>query len=196
MVVDGQEHERQRFEHLVLERPRPKPVVTGRRIKRKAAVAPVLAPDIEARVALREDWRGMAGTPDTYAHVAEQNARAGALARLVATGAIDAHQLAAAEEIALAYSRTVSDVAVRTAAWQVRYSVGRSGDMAAVEGIHSAILDLAYTRWRAAAGPHAAMLLAMIVDDIGVTIAARNYRMSNRRARAILIAALDRWRRV
>lgn len=178
--------------------PRPKPPTTKRRSKRKGPPAPpTLAPGIEGRVALRERWsHKREGTPETHEQAAAEAARPGALARLHATGAIDAHQLAAAQEILLAHQRTVADVAVRTASWEKRFSAGRRGDLAAIEGIGAALLDRAYTRWRAAIAPHAAVLLAIVVDDVGVTIAARRWRLSNRRATALLVAALDRWRRV
>ncbi|WP_394652347.1 hypothetical protein [uncultured Sphingomonas sp.] len=195
MTITIVEMERQRVAHLVLGEPRPKPTVTGRRSKRKPTAAPPrLAPGIEERVALREEWRGIEGTPETLQHAHEQRSRPGALARLVATGAIDLHQLAAAEEIALAYSRTVADVAVRTADYSRALSGGRRRD-AAGEGIAAAFLDIAYTAWRQTVAPHAPMLLEIIVDDVAITAAAAKYRMSNRRARQTLIVSLDRWRR-
>lgn len=195
MTTVMSEHERQRIQHLVLGKPRPKVKASPRRSKRKPmAPPPLLAPGIEERVALREEWRGIEGTPETLQHAAIERSRPGALARLVATGAIDAHQLAAAEEIALAYTRTVADVAVRTASWSRGLSGGRRGS-AASEGVAAAFLDLTYTAWREAVGAHAAMLLAIIVDDLPVTAAARRWRMSNRRAVGVLSTSLDRWRR-
>lgn len=182
----------------MLGQPRPKTKAAGRRSKRAKVIAPVtLTPDVESQMRLRERWSHKAqGTPETHEHAAQVAKRPGALARLLASGAIDAHQLAAAEEIALAYERTVSEVTARTAAWKVRCSGGRRGELGAIEGVAAVKLDLAYSAWRRDAGVHAPMLLAMIVDDVGVTVAARRYRMSTRRARAVLVAALDRWRRV
>lgn len=205
MAIETTVYEQQRVTHLVLGQARPAPPVlkkpkgmmkgawkTERR--RLLDAGAQLEPGIEEQVALREEWRGIEGTPQTLRHVQAQNSRPGALARLVSTGALDTHQLAAAEEIALAYARTVADVSVRTANYERGLSGGRRKD-AAGESIAAAYLDLAYTQWRAAVAPHAAMLLAIIVDDVAVTIAAQRYRMSARRARGILILALDRWRR-
>lgn len=189
----AQERERQRVAHLVLGQPRPKPKTHARRSKRKPPAVVLLAPGIEERVALREAWsHKAAGTPETHEHHAIHALREGALARLHLSGAIDAHQLAASQDIALAHARTVAEVAVRTAQWEKRFSSGRSGD-GAIEGIGAALLDRDYTAWRAAVAPHAAMLLAIIVDDMALTAAARHFRLSNRRARTLLIAALDRW---
>jgi hypothetical protein len=199
--------ERQRIAHLVMGAPRPAPSLAGltrpkdmpkaawkveRRRLREAGVE--LAPGIEERVALREEWRGIEGTPETLEHAHQQNSRPGALMRLVSSGAIDAHQLAAAEQIQLAYQRTVADVSVRTANYE-RGTGGSHRKDPACEGIAAALLDRAYTRWRTGMGTHAAMLLSIIVDDVAVTVAARQHRLSTRRARAILIQALDSWRR-
>ncbi|MEZ0495148.1 hypothetical protein ACAX61_02465 [Sphingomonas sp. IW22] len=198
--LSAAEIEAQRVAHLVLGRPRPKP---GRNRSRKGRAEPVrLAPGIEEAVQLRERWSHKAqGTPETHEHFArallrEKKAgeRDGSIARLVATGAIDAHQLAAAQEIAAAHEAIVAEVAVRTAKLEPRGTGG--GPLAASAApIAAVIRERAYTRWREAVGPHAAMLLAIIVDDMALTHAARRWRLSNRRARSILIAALDRWRR-
>lgn len=193
-AVSPEEYERQRVEHLVFEHPRPKP---GRKKARKGKVAPVvrLAPGIEEAVRLREEYSHKAqGTPQTHHHAAATARREGALVRLVATGAIDAHQLAAAQEIALAYEATVADVSVRIANYELRGSGG--GPLAAsAEPIAAVIRDRAYNAWRDAVRPHGQMLLAIIVDDMALTTAARRWRLSNRRARSVLVNALDRWRR-
>ncbi|MEE2917171.1 MAG: hypothetical protein VYB32_08890 [Pseudomonadota bacterium] len=204
-MFTASEREAQRVAHLVLDAPRPAPALPSKpkgvskqewkaqkEILRERGKR--LAPGIEERVALREEWRGKAGTPETLEFAARSARREGALARLHATGAIDAHQLAAAERIATAHAQTVADVAVRTAKLEPR-STGGGPDAASAERIGRVILERQYTAWRAAVAPHAAMLLAIIVDDMGVTVAARRWRLSNRRARGILIAALDRWGR-
>lgn len=198
------ERERQRIAHLVLGAPRPPAILPKRppdvskqewkarrdRLRRQGAQ---LAPGIEERVALREAWRGIEGTPETKEHAARVAGREGSLARLVRSGALDRHQLAAAEEISTAYDLITADVAVRTA--KLERGTGGGPDAAAAVPLRRVILERAYTEWRANVAPHADMLLAVIVDDIGLTIAARRWRMSNRRARTVLTLALDRWRR-
>ncbi len=188
------DRERQRFEHLVLGRPRPKP---GRNKARKGKVAPIvrLAPGIEEIVQQREEWAGLQGTPQTRAYVATEQRREGSLARLVATGALDIHQLAAAQEIVEAYRSVTADVAVRTANLEPRCS-GGGPDAASAALIGAVLREQAYGRWRAAIGSDGPMLLAIIVDDMALTAAARRWRKSNRTTRAILIRALDGWRRV
>lgn len=193
-IVCPIERERQRVAHLVLGRPRPKP---SRNRVRKGKVAPIvrLAPGIEEQVQLREAYSHKAqGTPQTHAHAEAAARRVGSLARLVESGAIDAHQLAAAQQIAEAFEATVADVSVRIANYEVRGTGG--GPLAAsAEPIAAVIRDRAYSDWRVAVGAHVQMLLAIIVDDMALTTAARRWRMSNRRARGVLVTALDRWRR-
>jgi hypothetical protein len=188
------EREQQRVAHLVLGAPRPRPGANRLR-KGKVPASIPLAPGIEERVALRERWSQKAqGTPETHEHAAAEAKRDGALARLVQTGAIDGHQLAAAEKIQEAYHSIVADVAVRTAKLEPRGS-GGGPDAASAERISAVIRERNYTQWRERVGPYGAMLLAIIVDDMGLTAAARRWRLSNRRARAILVAALDCWGR-
>lgn len=188
------ERERQRVTHLVLGAPRPKPGA-NRRKKGKAPAKIALAPGIEEAVELRERWSHKAnGTAATHEHAAAEARREGSLARLHKSGAIDAHQLAAADGIREAYQLVVADVSVRTAKLEPR-STGGGPDAASAEPIRTVIAERAYSRWREAMGPNGPMLLAIIVDDVALTIAARRWRVSNRRARAILVNALDSWRR-
>ncbi len=142
------ERERQRFAHLVVGSPRPKP---GRNRARKGKVVPVvrLADGIEEAVQLRERWSQKAnGTAQTHEHAAAEARREGALARLVATGALDLHQLAAAQEIAAAHEAITADVAVRTAKYEPR-GTGGGPDAASAERVAAVLREAAYSRWRA-----------------------------------------------
>lgn len=196
-IVSRETRERQRVAFLVLGALRPRlPKTVGKRSKKRPAAPVLLAPDIEARVAQRERWsHKVNATPETLDHALAESRREGAVARLVKTGALDAHQLAAAEMIRAAFDATVADVAVRTARWTGRSS-GAGPNSAAEEKYGQVMLQQAYSRWRAAAGADARMLLSIIIDDVGLVAAARIARMSNRRALAILVRALDGWRRV
>lgn len=189
------EREQQRVAHLVLGAPRPRAKVTAKRKKTKAARPIALAAGVEESVALRERWSHKAeGTPETHEKHAIASTREGCLARLHRSGAIDAHQLAAAERINAAHQLMIADVAVRTAKLERRGS-GGGADAASAERLGAVILERNYTAWRAAAGPHVAMLLAIIVDDMALTAAARRWRLSDRRARRVLTDSLDRWGR-
>ncbi len=189
------EREQQRIAHLVLGAPRPRRKVTSKRKKTKAPIV-LLAPGIEERVRLREDWSHKQGTPETHAHAhaAAIAALDGSLARLQRSGAIDAHQAAAAELILAAHERITADVAVRTAKLEPRGS-GGGANAASAERIAAVILERRYTEWRDSVGSYAAMMLAIIVDGMALGAAARRWRMSDRRARALLVAALNQWGR-
>lgn len=191
--ISSEEREQQRVTHLVLGVPRPKPKVASKQRRTKVVQFVPLAPGVEESVQLRERWSHKAvGTPETHEHAHAAARREGALARLVATSVLNAHHLAAAEEIEKAYRAVTADVAVRTAKLEPRGSGG--GPLAAsVERIGAVLLERAYSAWREAVHPHGVMLLSIIIDDVGVTIAAREARMSNRRARGLLVDALDRW---
>lgn len=192
-TYSADDREQQRIAHLVLGAPRPRRKATAKRKKAKAPIVQ-LAPGIEERVQLRERWSHKQGTPETHEHVDRALRREGSLARLHRSGAIDHHQLAAAERVVAAHEQVTADVAVRTAKLSPRGS-GGGPDAASAERIGAIILERSYTAWRAAVAPHLAMLLAIIVDDVALTDAARRWRMSNRRARTVLIAGLDRWGR-
>jgi hypothetical protein len=198
--VELSEYERQRVEHLVLERPRPRPTKVPRRRRggrRSAASEPMaLMPGIEERVALRERWSHKAqGTPETHEHVDTVVRRAGSLARLYATGTIDADQLAAAQEIVETYEAIAAAVSVRSSFTGQRVDAGFRPELAGVEAGGRALRELTYDRWRGAI-ELPAMVLTMVVDDIGLTIAARRWRVSDRRARAVLVDALEGWVRL
>jgi len=187
------EREQQRITHLVLGAPRPRRKLTSKRKKTKAPIIR-LAPGIEERVQLREDWSHKQGTPETHARAAAAAKIDGTLARLQRSGAIDAHQAAAAELIVAAHERITADVAVRTARLEPRGS-GGGANAAAAERIAAVILERRYTDWRARVGPFAAMMLAIIVDGMALGAAARRWRKSDRCARRLLVDALDQWGR-
>lgn len=139
------------------------------------------------------------GTPETHAHAARRNE--GPLARLYGTGAIDVHQLQAAADIAAVAARIAAGVQVRTASFEGR--VDRSEDGTFHEALGQVRREVAYGQWRDAL-PTARRLavLEMIVGDarcdgpIAYTIVAVRHRMGARRAKAMLIDALDLWLRM
>ena len=186
------DRERQRFEHLVLGRHRPKATRT-RKTRRSASAIVMLEPGIEERVQLRERWSHKAqGTPETHEHADRARQRPGSLARLYATGTIDADQLAAADEIAAAYRSITAGVAIKTASLEARIDGGVHG-RAEAQALGAVYADFAYNWWRSAIGSSAEALLAIIVHDVGLTIVARRYGLSMPRARRMLIEALDLW---
>lgn len=203
--IDCAERERQRIAHLVLGQPRPAPTIPKKpagisKQEWKASKAALreagrkLAPGIEEAVAVREVWAGKQGTPETLEHAETVRTRQGALARLYATGVIDVHQLEAAAEIAGVYEQICRGVSVRAADYGTRVDSSRHGD-GFYEALGAVRREMAYTRWRATAGRFGPMaaIMDMIIGDVGVTIAAQRHRMHVRRAKRILIDALDHW---
>ncbi len=195
------QRERQRFELLVLGAPRPKVkrMVGKRAGRRKPQLREVpleLDPEIESAVALREKWSHKnQGTPQTHEH----NARTqqGALARLCLSGGIDGEQLASAEEIAAIAEHIAQDVTVSSASLEARVDQSRSGDGTFFERLGQVRREVAYTRWRAEVrGPLNAVLDMIVGDAVGFTVVARRYGMHNRRAKQLLIDALDLWPRI
>lgn len=200
MEVSGAERERQRFEHLVLGHPRPRGEPersAGKRRKRKPTKPVpviVLAPGIEERVALRERWsHKQQGTPETHEFADRIRRRAGSLARLHATGTINADQLAAAQMIGETWEAIAAAVSVRTASIETRVDCGFRPGLASAELAGGVWLELIYDRWRGELGSAANIVLVIVVDDVALTVAARRYRMSDRRARALLVDALNLW---
>lgn len=130
------------------------------------------------------------GTPETRARAAK--VRQGALARLHGTGAITIHQLGAALEIAAAYERICLSAGIPTS-WAIeRVDGGGRADHQDFEAIGAVWSEYAYSRWRRAL-PAAGLVLAIIVEDIGIEAAARRFATGRRRARRLLTEALDLW---
>jgi len=131
------------------------------------------------------------GTPETHEQASRRNQ--GALVRLYQTGAIDAEQLAAAVEIAQVAERIAADVTVRTASLETRVDVTRIGDGGFYEKLGQVRREAAYTRWRAQLRMPAPVLDMLVGEPVGFTVVASRYRIHNRKAKQLLIDALDLW---
>lgn len=145
----------------------------------------------QAQKALAPDWRHKReGTPET--HERASRTVQGALSRLYMSGAIDADQLACAAEIARVHDQIVREVVPATVSLETRVDEGRGGGGIFYEALGRVRAEIAYSNWRASL-KKPGVVLAMIAEDIGVSIAARRFGMRNATAKAMLIAALDRW---
>lgn len=140
---------------------------------------------------VRRDYKHKVhGTPETHAKASR--VRQGALARLYEAGAIDAHQLAAAVSIATVHARITSDVTIGTVSYETRVDTSQRLGGRCFERLGAVRAEYAYSRWRQAiADP--AVVLAMVVDDIGINGAAQQFGMRKARAKDLLIRALDLW---
>lgn len=145
----------------------------------------------QAQKALGPDWsHKREGTPETHENAARTVQ--GALARLYMSGAIDANQLAWAAEIARVHSQIIRAVAPAKASLEARVDRSRSGDGAFFEALGRVRAEIAYSAWRAAL-PKAGVVLAMITEDVAVSVAAQRFGMRTASAKVLLINALDRW---
>ncbi|HEY0131646.1 MAG TPA: hypothetical protein VGB57_09590 [Allosphingosinicella sp.] len=136
-----------------------------------------------------------AGTPETHDHASRCNQ--GALARLYENGTISGEQLAAGVEIAQVAEKIGADVSVRTASLETRVDVTRMGDGTFYERLGQVRREVAYTRWRGQVeGPIGAVLDMIVGEPVGFTVVAKRYRIHNRKAKRLLLEALDLWSRI
>ena len=170
--------------------------------KRRQAIATAYAkrhPDkAAAERALRKDQHAIAdrwnhkrhGTPETHEHAARQHQ--GSLHMLYVRGVIDQFELADADLIATIAAQIAAELTIRTVSLETRVDITPRVGGAFYEALGWVRAEMAYTRWRAAL-PQAQPVLAMIVGDMGISAAAVRHNMSARRARRLLIEALQMW---
>lgn len=128
----------------------------------------------------------------------EEAHRPGRLAQLCLKGEISADQLESARAIDDAYQATVRDVCPRTASFETRIDAGQRGDGTFFEALGAVRREKAYEEWRtimARLAPIAAVLAMIVNEPLGYSVVARRFGMGDRRAKAVLIAALDLWPR-
>lgn len=200
------ERERQRFDHLVLGKPRPALEVGAKpkgmskaewKVAKEAlrARGRELVPGIEERVCLNEAHGGRKGTPETIAHLDERQRRSGAIARLYVSRAIDADQLAAADKIATTFRAVTADAPLRTASWETRTDRGGGGagnaDLPLLR-LGGVLGEWAIEWWLHSIRQPEAMV-AIIARDVGLTIVAHRHGLSVPRARKLVGEALTVW---
>lgn len=134
-------------------------------------------------------------TPETAYHASR--VMQGALARLYQAGDISIEQLAASQDIATVHARIAGDVRIGTLSFETRVDQSNGGEGAFVERLGAVRREVAYSNWRAQLQQRsengAAPVLELIVEDLGISVVARRWRMRNSKAKALLINALDLW---
>ena len=199
----AQQREAQRFEHLVLGRPRPTPAIGSKpkglsKMEWRAEKARLrargseLITGVEERVQLIEAFGGRQGTPETIAQLTHRQRRSGAVARLYATRAIDADQLAAADKIATTYRAVTADAPMRTASWETRTGGGCGGGDVDIALLGASLGEYALWWWLTTIQQPQA-IVAIVVDDLALTTAADRYALSIPRLRKLLGEALNVW---
>jgi len=149
--------------------------------------------ELRKMLASREEaWSHKAhGTAATHAHNARP--RVGAVARLYASNTLDDNQLAYADMIKCAVDRVRDSVSVRTASLETRVDVSRRGGEF-FEALGSVRMEQAFTNWRASL-PKPALVIDIVVEDLGLAAAARRHRVHHKRASQLLVEALKAWPR-
>jgi hypothetical protein len=190
-ALKRQKRENQRLDHLVLGHERPTSRAATKRGRKRKGQPIQLEPGIEEAVAVRERWSHKQGTPETHEHASRTHQ--GALAQLHANGTIDNEQLEWAAEIANVHRSIESDVTIGNASLEARVDCsGRGGTVQ--ESIRRVRLHVAYGYWREQLPMPKRLVLDMIVGDaVGYTVAAARYRVHNRKAKRLLLEAIDRW---
>lgn len=132
------------------------------------------------------------GTAQTHEHAARMTQ--GPLARMYMAGDLSADQLAWAVEIGETAELIERDVAVRVVSYEPRIDCQASGRDVLVEGIMRIRREWAYSRWRAELpSPPRAVLDMLVGEPVAFSTIAQRYRIHKRKARRMLIDAIDRW---
>jgi hypothetical protein len=187
--------ERERFETRCLGKKPPAPALPPKpkgmsRVQWKVEKVRLRA-EAEAGQSLAAKWSHKEGTPETHEHASTTHQ--GALAQLHLNGVIDAEQLEWAAQIDNVHRSIEADVTVAVASLEARVDQSRRGTDVG-EGVRRVRLHRAYTIWRDGLPSPKRLVLDMLVGEpIGYTVAARRYGVHNRRAKRLLIEAIDRW---
>lgn len=148
------------------------------------------------RAAMLSSWdhANYLGTPGTYANAAKINQ--GALARLFLSGEISRDELAWAVEIAMVAEDIERDVDPGIMSYEPRIDDSKYGKIKAslVEGIIRVRREVAYTYWRSSIPqPKRAILDMILGEPKPYSTVAREYRIGHRRAKLLLLTALNLW---
>ncbi|MEH3107135.1 MAG: hypothetical protein PGN09_07595 [Sphingomonas fennica] len=182
--------ERRRVDELVLGRRTP-PAIPRKPAGMSKAEWKVTKARLRAAAAAEDAVRGRAATPETLRKLA---AHGDGLQQMLANGAIDREQHEWAVEIANVYRSIEADVALSVASLEARVDNGGGSRNLVGESVRRIRLHLAYRRWRDRLPQPKQLILDMIVGDaVGYTVAAKRWGVHHRKARRLLIGALDSW---
>lgn len=145
------------------------------------------------RVEMEERWgRHNAATPQTRQHAAWS--QQGAIARMFESGYLSADEFKWAAEIAATAAIIERDVSIAGASWETRVDCNGSSKDKLLEGVWRVRREMAYGWWRQRIGePKAAVLAMLIGEQEAYSTVALRFRMGKKRARKLLISAIDLW---
>lgn len=132
------------------------------------------------------------GTPETHEHA--WKSQDGPLSRLCQDGYIDADQLQWACEIAAIAESIQRDVSVKCSSYEMKVDQTGSPNSVLAEGVMRVRREMAYSWWRdRIPHPRRAILDMLIGEMKSYSQIAAQWRMGKRRARKLLISAIDLW---
>ena len=150
----------------------------------------------DRRLSIADGWSHKRdGTPQTHEAAFT---RGNPLLRLFEAGDIERDQLASAEEIGEVMARIERDVSMGAISYEPRVDTSRSNCVHAslvfLEGIRWVEMELAYSLWRARLPRPPRLILDMLgAEPIPFSTVALRYGIHKRRAKRLLIDALNRW---
>lgn len=147
------------------------------------------------QASIRENWKHKnEGTPETHAAHKRAAHHGRALVKMEERGEITSDQHAWAVEISMVAEGIEADVGVRAGSYEMRVDNQSSSRDRVQEGIVRVRRHIAYTRWREQLPSPKRLVLDMIVGDpMSYNAAARLHHVGWRKARRLLVDALDRW---
>jgi hypothetical protein len=141
-----------------------------------------------------EEYWGTNGNATAQTREHAHRTQQGAIARMFEAGHINGDELEWAAEIAEVADLIMRDVSLASASWETRVDCNGTSKDKLLEGVRRVRLEMAYGWWRDRISEPKTAILAMLTGETEAysTVAAR-HRMGKKRARKLLISAIDLW---
>ncbi len=108
-------------------------------------------------------------------------------------GSITEEQFEASVEIARVAEIIAQAVGMRSASLEARVDNSGSAKDLLIEHIGRVRLEATYSEWRQTLPMPRRMVIDLVTGSVSLTVSSRRYRMRKRKAKVILVDALDRW---
>ncbi|MBP6554635.1 MAG: hypothetical protein KA233_03045 [Novosphingobium sp.] len=108
-------------------------------------------------------------------------------------GSITEEQFEASVEIARVAEIIAQAVGTRSASLEARVDNSGSAKDLLIEHIGRVRLEATYSEWRQTLPMPRRMVIDLVTGSVSLTVSSRRYRMRKRKAKVILVDALDRW---
>lgn len=108
-------------------------------------------------------------------------------------GSISEEQFEASVEIARVAEIIAQAVGMRSASLEARVDNSGSAKDLLIEHIGRVRLEATYSAWRQTLPMPRRMVIDLVTGSVSLTVSSRRYRMRKRKAKVILVDALERW---